>query len=402
MDINVNLSPTLSPVQTSQNGIDQYKLERPDDIPALQMDLVQTKHNLRDSLNLNLMVASPHAETSGDVANPNSPSSSENHAIDMSYSFQPTLSTITEKVIMPNHIKKEHVIVSSVVFALILIGIIVGSLVPLMSSSGEAKENFALDSDGTDKIDQRAFGFRSFILLIYALINGTLLLMPYAIWYSKSCKISMFSQKEKPVAERTLYYSYSIAEGFAKDIATMGFGVSNMMYSLVVVYRFEYLEHHGFVMKDSNISEEEIERKFYRRGAIVAMLILGLLSRVAASGVATFTVKKKSKIAHYICAAMAFLLIGIYMIIETTCVDPYSPEKLRSYDQNQICIRTMMTCFYCLMAVCAVLFSRCGLYLFSSAAEVLGMVASEVYLLTYFSTFMVYDTVDQYYDFRVH
>eukprot|EP01083_Nonionella_stella_P273638 928367_1 len=250
------------------------------------------------------------------------------------------------------------------------------------------KERNVLPAQGC-RVIPRATGFRTCCILMHSFINASVLLVPFFIWYFKNnCKISGHSQKDLPYSQRSLYYSYSINEGAGQQVAALGIATSNIMYALIIVFRFEYFKWLPTVSRTVRIDP----------AAAIGCLLVGLMVRVFASLVPSLPVHVHKKM-HYLSAGLLFLCAGIYMLIETVCVGTSYEDDVRG-DEIEMLFRRITCCMYWLAFLCTGVFMKLELWAFSSVGELVALLCSELYILTYMSSFRDLDADVPYLNFE--
>ena len=127
-------------------------------------------------------------------------------------------------------------------------------------------------------------------------------------------------------------------------------------------------------------------------------LIIGLSVRVFASVVSAFPVHSH-RVPHYLFAGLSFLSIGCYMLIEICAVD-VSYEKFLINDEYEMIFRGIICGIYWIAFICTVVFMKLQLWAFSSIGELTALLCSELYILTYLSSFRVLDNTAPYLQFH--
>ena len=266
-------------------------------------------------------------------------------------------------------------------------------------------------------------GFRTFVLLLHAIIDGVIFGYPYLIWYKAFLKnkldIAMgggtggnsinldelpmtrlsIINWDKPTAQKKFYYSYTIDEGRGKQVATFGVSISNILFALIVLFRYQSL-----LPRDKNIFEADANEHDEHGSSIVhinflaskILLFLGLATRVAASGVPTFTVKKFPNL-HYFFTGSMFMLFGAYMITEVFFVDPGKYHVTKGGNSvvglafaamgRRICCLCYWFAFWGIF-----MFGKFELNGLSSLCELLALFFQEMYIFSYIISFRRYDS----------
>ena len=239
-----------------------------------------------------------------------------------------------------------------------------------------------LQEDGKVDPTEPRTGLRAVFTLLHSTINAAVVLTPLLIWYFKnSCKVNGVSQKTKPLSQRTLFYSYSINDGWGQQIGSLGIAVSNILYALVIMFRFEYFRM---------ISEKAVQgTNLEIQKSAIAMLFIGLSVRVFASMVPSLSVDT-NKVLHYMSASMLFLVMGCYMFIEIWLIDP----SINGIGEQQmdIVFRRILFAFYIFWFFGMGVFMKMELWAFSSISELSAMMCQELYLLTYIVAFRFLDS----------
>lgn len=315
----------------------------------------------------------------------------EDAGIDRSASVLSTRST-TASVIFPEWMSKCKVTGLAVIIIAATALTIFLALYPFMYEK-EQDPLLQCDSGSCPKLKART-GLRSVVTLFHSLINATVVLAPFFIWYFKnSCKVQGFSQKDLPLSQRTLFYSYSINTGWGQQISALGVAVSNILYALIIMFRFEYFRM---------ISEKADDSKTIDiRGPAIAMLFIGMSVRVFASMVPSLPVDK-NKILHYSSAGMLFLASAIYMVIEAVFIDGcygFIDIKMKGADVTPV-FRRILCGFYIFWFIGMCVFMKMKLWAFSSIAELSALLCQELYFLTYISGFRFLDGDDPYLDWN--
>ena len=135
--------------------------------------------------------------------------------------------------------------------------------------------------------------------------------------------------------------------------------------------------------------------------AAIACVIIGLSVRVFASLVPPLPVHIHPEM-HYCSAGMLFLTIGVYMLMEVNAIDPLTKcEDTKPQIRYRKCICAM----YWFASICGAIFFcvskffKLELWAFSSIGELVAMLCSELYLLTYLTSFTILDKERPYLQF---
>eukprot|EP01083_Nonionella_stella_P056108 147920_1 len=255
--------------------------------------------------------------------------------------------------------------------------------------------------------NQARTGFRTFLIIFHAVIDLIIFCTPYFVCYKSyfknqlhlsmdSTEIAALSEKlpmdrlsqnasDKSIAEKKFYYSYSINDGPGHQIATLGVSISNICFALIIYMRFQSLLPHQYTLI-TGIKSSDI-RINYKATKIA--FFLGLFTRVFASGVPTFPVKKFPK-THYVFTGLMFFVFGFYMLTEVFFVDPTLDIKGINY-----CIVARRACCiaYWFSFVGIMIFGKLNLSALSSICELLALLLQEIYIVSYISTFRQCDGV---------
>ena len=129
--------------------------------------------------------------------------------------------------------------------------------------------------------------------------------------------------------------------------------------------------------------------------AAIACLIIGLSIRVFASLVPPLPVDTHQKM-HYCSAGMLFLTIGVYMLMEVNAIDPLTKCE---HTKPQIRYRKCICAMYWFASICGAIFFKLELWAFSSIGELAALLCSELYLLTYLTSFRILDKDRPYLQF---
>lgn len=122
----------------------------------------------------------------------------------------------------------------------------------------------------------------------------------------------------------------------------------------------------------------------------IACMFLGLLSRMFMAAVPSFPVHSHP-VSHYFFASMMFISTATYMLLETYAVDPSVTDDLRAYHEAEFIFRRISSLTYCLGIIIMMVFMKLELWAFSSIGELLSLIASELYILTYITSFKLLD-----------
>ena len=135
--------------------------------------------------------------------------------------------------ILPDWMSKAQIFMIAIIVLTSLFAIVFWAIYPYIKF-GETKTN-VVNGTGTKTLEEST-GFRTLILYLHSLINASIFLAPFFIWYfNNKCKISGFSQKDLPYSQRSLYYSYSINEGIIYIIYFISFVVSISKLFLTII-----------------------------------------------------------------------------------------------------------------------------------------------------------------------
>lgn len=238
-------------------------------------------------------------------------------------------------------------------------------------------------------------GFRTMIVILHILINILVFGLPYAVWYRNNFEMKCETEEELPMSARKLFYSYAINDGYGHQIASVGLSISNIMFALIIVFRYEYLlpATQMKLFKFENRNEIAIN---YAAGE--TCLLLGIIGRCFASGVPAFNVQNW-QIVHYVFAGSMFLISGIHMLVEVIAVDTSIPEKCRESLPAGWIIRRGCVALYWFGFAGMMLFGKASLNLMalSSACELLSLLANEMYIATYIAAFREFDASQPYF-----
>lgn len=263
-------------------------------------------------------------------------------------------------------------------------------------------------------------GFRTIVLFLHAVIDGIIFGYPYFFWYKSFVenKLKLSDSRcdfddlpmtrlsilnwHQPTAQKKFYYSYTIDHGPGKQVATLGVSISNILFALIVLFRYQSLLPdvvRQIYAADGNEKHIDPELTAVPVDYVAAFvtLMLGLATRVAASGVPTFTVKKFPKL-HYFFTGMMFILFGAYMITEVFYMDADRCKIFKNAKHSIVSLafaamarRICLLCYW---------FSFLGIFLFSSfelnglssLCELLGLFFQEIYIFSYVVSFRRFDS----------
>lgn len=287
--------------------------------------------------------------------------------------------TSIKSVILPLWMTKLQITIMIILVVLGLAGAVFWGIFPFIKKPEHTRENV--------KVHERT-GFRSICIIIHCMIDCIILLAPFFIWYWQKFKITGFSQKDLPFAERSLYYSYSINQGVGQQIASLGLSISNIIYALLILFRFEYFKW---------ITQKYPQAKDINQSAAFVCLFVGLFVRVFASLIPSLPVHTHTKM-HYTAAGMYFVSMGVYMLIETLCIDGTFYNLFDGYHEK-IIFRRILCCMYWFSFTLTCVFMKIKLWGFSSIGELAALLCSELYLLTYLTSFRQLDAGVRYLSF---
>ena len=258
-------------------------------------------------------------------------------------------------------------------------------------------------------------GFRTWLIILHFTIDMLIFVCPYLLWYWRisqerepteppSNVTSLPRRESVAIAERGFYYSYAINDGPGQKIATLGISISNIMFAIIVeslsfsvslqllhahvdkqiLMRYQSLN--PIYYHDIRVTKPESEVNF---GAATLSFFLGLLSRVFASGVPTFPVKKWPR-SHYTFTGLMFLVFGMSMIVEVCLVDP----SIQGFGCATCYImRRVCAALYWFSFVGVIIFSQANLSAIASIFELLALMTQELYVISYITTFRKFDAI---------
>ena len=304
-------------------------------------------------------------------------------------------SSTSVRSVLPDWMTKVQITIMIIVVVLGLAGTVFWGVFPFLKVPERTKQT-------SERVDERT-GFRTICIIIHSLINAAILLTPFFIWYFHKFKIHGFSQKDLPFSERSLYYSYSINEGMkctqhacknhfhlytgaGQQVASLGIATSNIIYALLILFRFEYFKWIALhYTKEIN------------KSAAFLCLFIGLFVRVFASLIPSLPVHTH-KVMHYMAAGMYFISMGIYMLVETLCIDETFYNLFDGYHEKIIFRRTLC-CMYWFAFTLTCAFMKLKMWGFSSIGELAALLCAELYLLTYLTSFRQLDAHTRYLSF---
>lgn len=305
-----------------------------------------------------------------------------------------TITTNSKLNTWPSWVTRLHLIIITIFF----IGTIVLSLILSVWPYYQQYKN----QNKTYQYEPKT-GFRTLTVLVHAALNLLLFSIPYFYWYQNyitkqlrpdelpmdtlndnKSNNNKSNKKALSFMEKKFYYSYTINDGPGHRIATLGVSVSNILFAMIVLIRYQYYLPDNF-KKITETEEKDLEINY---SLVNIAFFLGLSTRVFASGVPTFSVKKFPK-AHYIFTGLMFITMGFYMTLEVFGIDPIA-------NGIHYCILMRRACCF------SYWFNFAGIIIFgyivdlsalASICELLALLVQEIYIISYINSFRMFDGV---------